>query len=220
MRIFFNIVLSLLVPGIVFATSFIRPYGASDYAGGTKAVGTKVNAEFAYISSWLNGGNIATGNIAAFGVATSNIANGAVTNIKLADANIKFSVGSGSTTLDGAYDLLQVANLSTTITTVGRPVRISLQTSGDTTTCAISPTKLGYVAFTGAGGEAYLYALRDSSTTMASFLSTNTLYRDCSAYSYTDQPAAGTYTYSIKATGNGASSGIQVCNCKLVVYEM
>lgn len=232
MRTIFNIAALYLIPSLALATSFVRPYGSADYAAGTKAVGTKVNAEFAYISSWLNNGNIASANIATLGVLATNLGTGSVitsklldgnvTNIKLADSNTKFTAGSGVFATGGGPSTLQlITNLSTTISTVGRPVRVSMQTSGDLTNCTGSGvTRLGYLTFDGSGGEADLYVIRDSQTTVASFLNTNVLYRDCSAYSYVDNPATGTHTYSARISLSSGLASLSVCNCKLVVQEL
>jgi len=85
MRRFFNILLFFAISTTANATTIVRPYGASDYAGGAKAVGSKVDSEFDTIVNWLNGGNIASGNIAAFGVLKTN----------LSIANLKSTAGSG-----------------------------------------------------------------------------------------------------------------------------
>lgn len=101
-----------------------RPYGSSDYAGGTKAVGSKVNAEFDTIVNWLNGGNIASDNIAAFGVGTANLANGSVTQIKLATK----TVSSGVLTINSTSTTVATAVTgSISVTGTGRPIFIGLK---------------------------------------------------------------------------------------------
>jgi len=209
MRRFFNIAVLCLIPSLAFATSFTRPYGASDYAGGAKAVGTKVNAELAYISSWLNGGNIATGNIANLGVSNSN----------LAASNIKFTDGSGTFFVTGATTLAQIPNLSTTITTVGRPVQIQLQSVATT----IGRGDYGYLYTAGGTGEAHLFLINGSATVMSQWYpdTTGAIHR-CSDFNYIDYPSAGTQTYSVKLsqTENVPNFAFTMGGCKLVVREL
>lgn len=213
MRRFFNIAVLCLIPSLAFATSFTRPYGASDYAGGAKAVGAKVNAEFAYISSWLNGGNIATGNIAAFGVANTNLA---MPNLGITTSSSSFS-GQGP-------NLVSVTNLSTTITTVGRPVEIRLQNAYDLVTISSSQTTIDGVysddTTSTRPGSSVMF-IRDSATVsrMAVPYKGTNVYNPCSSYSYIDQPSSGTYTYAVKVSNSGSNSTF-VYNCRLVVREL
>jgi hypothetical protein len=219
MRRIFNIAVLLLIPSIAYATSFTRPYGASDYAGGAKAVGDKVNAEFAYISSWLNGGNIATGNVADLGIATDNIADGAVTADKLADVNIKFTGSSGEYYITGDNTLAQITNLSTTITTTGRPVQLMLQSVATT----IGAGDYGYLYTGGNGGEAHVFLMNGSATVMSQHYPDETgVVHRCTDFNYIDSPAAGTQTYSVKVTVRETVPpyAFAMGGCVLVVREL
>lgn len=120
-----SVFIAIFVSGVVLAGTITRPYSSSDYAGGAKAVGSKVNTEFDTIVNWLNGANIASNNITALGISTSNIAAGAVTRPKLeALGESAVTISNVSTTTTSAQ---AIAGLSRTITTTGRPVFISLQ---------------------------------------------------------------------------------------------
>lgn len=218
------------------ATTITRPYGSSDYAGGTKAVGTKVNAEFASIVAWLNGANISSDNIATSGVATANIASFAVTTaklntasvtpVKLSTANLQISSSSSLYTLSNTETPATVTNLSTTITTTAdRPVSIRLENNPSTYQSSGVAQYTGYIKANGAGSDtlgASLFFVRDSSTTAHwQVLSNGVETVPCSAFSYTENLPSGTYTYYVKAsTGDASSTGIAVINCRLVVEEL
>lgn len=222
------------------ATTITRPYSASDYAGGTKAVGAKVNAEFANIVAWLNGGNIGSDNIATSGVATANIASFAVTNPKLGYQSVtldKLYPSSISVTASSAsYSTTSevpavVTGLSTTFVASGRPVKVSLETNPSTfSTGTYGGFLSGGNIVTGDGNDA-IFFVRDSSTTaFLRFAPINVgggLFarpvHPCSAFAYTETSLVqgNTYTFALKAsTGTtGASSTVSVTNCRLVVRE-
>lgn len=224
------------------ATTITRPYGASDYAGGTKAVGSKVNAEFANIVAWLNGGNIGSDNIATGGVATANIASFAVTNTKLGAASVsldKLAASSIAVTAAAVYSTTSevpatVTNLSTTFTASGRPVHVSLENNPGTWTFLGANRYEGYITggniITGDGEDAIFFVRDLSTTAMIKFAPINVgggLFarpvHPCSSFSYTDTSlsAGVTYTIALKAsTGTtGGFSTVSVVNCRLVVRE-
>jgi len=213
MRRIFNIAVLLLIPSIAFATSFTRPYGASDYAGGAKAVGDKVNSEFAYISSWLNGGNIASGNVANLGILRENME---AVNLEITTSSSSFS-GQGPILVD-------VTNLSTSITTSGRPVEVKMQSAYDAVVISGSSTTIDGVSSddtsSSTPGSAVMF-IRDSATItrMAVPSQAGNVYNPCSSYSYIDQPAAGTYTYKASVSNAGTNT-TYVYNCRLMVREL
>lgn len=119
--------LALLYSFAATGTTITRPYSSSDYAGGTRAVGSKINSEFESIVSWLNGGNISSPNIAPSGVATSNLADESVTQAKLADK----TVATGSLTITSTSTTVSTtaSNNATLSGTLGRPVMVGLMAS-------------------------------------------------------------------------------------------
>lgn len=219
--------LIFLIPSLALAGTYVRPYGPSDYAGGAKAVGSKVNSEFADIASFLNGKNIASSNITSLGVTTDNLAAGSVTTVKLSP-NYGVTAGSGLMTILGSTTLRQITNLSTTFTSYGKPVHLQLVPDAGGGTCG---STLSYISFTYAAGsslQAGLYMISDSSTTFKynyvngiTSASTVTEYYPCSMISHWAVPDPGSYTYSVKysAVAGGAFDGVSFCNCKLVVQE-
>lgn len=224
------------------ANTITRPYTSADYAGGQKAVGSKVNAEFDTIVNWLNGGNISSANIQGGGVATSNIASQAVTSSLIANGNVGFTQLAASnlkiTSSSSAFSFTNlysqvVNNLSTTITVTGtRPVRVSLDAAPATYLLSGSQVYGSYVTFQnsvahGASGTdwAALWFVRDGSTT-AHFAqtigktNTSDVYQPCSSFWFIDQPAAGAHTYSVSATSAGSVQDTAlIYNCRLVVRE-
>lgn len=204
-----------------FATTITRPYGPSDYAGGQKAVGSKVNAEFQSIVDWLNGGNIASGNIAASGVITANIADGAVTNVKRGAAN--YAVTTSSSLFSNTAALAQVTNLSTSITTYGRPVLVRLEAANSSYLISnISTTRGEVYSSDSSGAGSYITVLKNSSTLAKQRLpyqgASGENRHPCSAYTVLDAPTAGTYTYSVGVESNTGVTGY-VSGCKLTVTE-
>lgn len=224
MKKYLNILGLLLIPGVAFAGTIVRPYGPSDYAGGAKAVGSKVNSEFATIASFINGKNIASDNITDLGVNTANINTGAVTKIKqTSNYGITGSSGTYTNNYLASIDLIQVTNLSTTITTSGsKPVLIGLYPEQN-------GSAFGRLYFDNAGDTSNigrLWLLRDSSTTGAAHLlnagSGNIGSNSCGSFSYIDTPVSGTYVYSVRlsAVFSSATPSASVFNCKLVVQEL
>lgn len=223
------------------ATTITRPYGASDYAGGTKAVGTKVNAEFASIVAWLNGGNISSENIATSGVATSNIASFAVTTAKIANQNVTFAKLEAPkisvTSSSSAYVLAEsptpatVTNLSTTFTASGRPITVALEPVPSSYQLEGVTYYDGYVSGSNNAATSALFFVRDGSTTAHFYLRPITVtgplydYRvyPCSSFRYTETALVQgeEYTFAVKvSTGVAAGDDAAfVYNCRLVVRE-
>lgn len=217
------------------ATTITRPYSSADYAGGTKAVGSKVNAEFANIVSWLNNGNITSPNIGTGGVATSNLAdlgvttakidNNAVTPGKLSAPNIKVTSSSSLFTLSNTLTPATVTNLSTTIVASGvRPISVRLENNTGTYVSSGVDLPSGGIETIGANAltvGSNIFFVRDSSTTAHWPIALTAGSRVPCNFSYTEQnPAAGTYTYTVKASnGDASATGVAIFNCRLVVEE-
>jgi len=236
---------NFLILGVLFfgyaayalASTYVRPYGSSDYAGGQKAVGSKVNTEFESLTSWLNGGYIASGNIASLGVATSNVANGAITPAKIASSNLKVTSSSSAYAMSSVTPAT-ITNLSTTYTSNGRPVYIGLEASpetylsslvatygsGITTTADPAKGYSGAIFFvTGSSTTAHfpLWNLVSSGIAVGAPTYTGTPYQ-CADFHYTDSSMISGSTYTISANVSAATTStavVSVTNCRLVVRE-
>lgn len=215
---------------LVFGNTITRPYSSADYAGGQKAVGAKVNAEFQSIVDWLNGGNIGPTNIATQGVATSNLADGSVTLAKMAGAccgypTVTNSSSAFSSSTNAGVTPVTVSNLSTTFTSHGRAIYVGLEPNLSTYLLNNNQTFGSYIAVVGGSNGVFsnLFFVRNTSTTAhfnITTFSNNTGYT-CSDFHYTeDALAAGTYTFSVKVSSYAnLASSIAVFNCRLVVRE-
>ncbi len=139
------------------------------------------------------------------GISTAKIANAAVTRAKLSAAGpvISASSGSFSTASTGIVD---VTNLSVTITTTGAPVILMLISANDGgATYFGNDTTHTQELFIYRGAGSIAYWFQDNSHIALSLLTL-------------DQPAAGTYTYSVKTRTNGGQGFVN--SYKLVAYEL
>jgi hypothetical protein len=156
-------------------------------------------------------------------VTTAKIASGAVTPAKKAALGQQISASSGSFS-SSSTSVIDVTNLSVTITTTGRPVFIGLIQDGG-------------------GSSAYLLTKRDSEATAATLfilrgattISDQQLKVDnnlSGGYSYLqipssslftiDTPTSGTYTYKVRGRVDisGSTPLFGVYNSKLIAYEL
>lgn len=218
------------------ATTITRPYGSSDYAGGTKAVGSKVNAEFANIVAWINGGNISSDNIATAGVATANLASFVVTEAKIAAyavtpgklsvRNLKITSSSSLFTLSNTVTPATITNLSTTIVASGlRPLSVRLENNPGTYVSSGVNREAGGVETVGANAltvGSNIFFVRDSTTTAHWPIALTAGSRVPCNFSYTETtPPAATYTFTVKASnGDASATGLAIFNCRLVVEEL
>lgn len=202
---------TFIVSAISYATTYNRPYSSTVYNAGTKAVGTYVNAEFQAIADFLNNGNISSVNIQAAGVEQNDL----FSNMRITDASSLFTASGATAT--------QVTNLSATITTQGRPVRLEIIGTGTLYQNSGTSTLAAYLSSNDSIFNAsYLTFNRDSSTLSQQKINYNAtlLYADpCSSYSHTDFVSAGTYTYSVKVFSNPGNA-VVVAGCRLVVREL
>lgn len=160
---------------------------------------------------------VKTANIENLGVGTNQLGNSAVTTGKIADAQVtpvKIVTNYLQSNSCGAYTnssgvLTAVTNLSVGITTSGKVVRIQLQPDGSGNSSSISITS-------GQTGNMYVY--RDGAE-IANFelspISPDGMRIPVSSISFTEAPAAGTYTYDIRVV----TSSISISYCRLVVSE-
>lgn len=210
-----NLISILIASGAVsalsYAATYNRPYNSTYYTGGTKAVGPVVNAEFQAITDWINGGNIASGNIAALGVYGYNL----FSNFLITDSSSLFT-NTGATPQ-------QITNFTGSITTSGRPVALSIQGTGTTYMITGSSTLAGLIYSDDlASRQSYLAFYRDGSIISQQRINAggkNDAADKCSAFSHIDFPVAGAYTYQVKifsAPGFTAT----VAGCRLVIREL
>lgn len=211
--------------GLSLATTYNRPYDSTDYAGGTKAVGAYVNAEFQGLTDFLNAGNLSSINIANGGIATANIAGGAVTPAKMARlTDDSFSILSGS--ISSVSTTATVTGLEFSITTSGRPVAIYVRGLD-------LPNVSGYFAVvsdtsTSMLGSVYLYRngvvlqnVRIGGTVPSGQEgASNRFFYPPSAFNFIDNPVAGTYTYSIRVSVDDANSSISLADLQVIAYEL
>lgn len=197
--------------GLSYASTYNRPYTSADYAGGAKAVGSKVNTEFQDLANWLNGGNIESGNIAVLGVRASNL----FSNFAISDSSSLFTSTGVTAT--------QVTNFSKDITTGGRPVHLSIQNTS--TVYAINGTDTlfaGLYSDDNINHQSYVGFYRNGSLIAQSRVNFGGIVNRadaCSAFSYIDFIVAGSYTYTVKVF-NAAGFTTTVVGCRFVVREL
>lgn len=154
-------------------------------------------------------------------VTTDKIDDGAVTQAKRAALGQQISSTSGAFGNSGSLSASgAVTNLSVTITTTGRPVKLELISDGSGNACYFN---LGALNNTYGG----LVFNRDSTEISRNEIGLridggsggNDLRVPCSSFSHIDVPSSGTYTYTVRYYRPGFS-GISVYYAKLVAYEL
>lgn len=163
---------------------------------------------------------VTTALLAAGAVTEDKIAAGNVTRAKLASFNYTLSSSCGSFTSSSA-SLVDVTNLSASITTSGRPVRIVLVSANNSGAWSIFG---GAVA--GASATFYAYILRGSTEIGIQALTVGATGGTlagasvpCSAVSHIDVVGAGTYTYKVQISIVGTGL-VAITEAKLLVYEI
>ena len=154
---------------------------------------------------YSNGANtvtgLATANSARLGTSSSGVPSMMAANYILSASCGSFSTSSGS--------LVDVTNLTATITTTGRPVMMVVQGDGNNSganTIIASST-----------GSASISFVRDS-TALGLLVPVNLPSAVCASVTQVDFPAAGTYTYKVQANSNAGS--MSIFNMKLLVMEL
>lgn len=135
-------------------------------------------------------------------------------------ANYQVSASSGAFSTNSTI-LVDVTNLSVSITTTGRPVILKLVGTADNSSSWLR------VSSTAASPGFAVMLVRDSTDLNilypeATFADggTNAIQLPPSCIEYFDVPAAGTYTYKIQAGCIAGSTGCQINNVRLVAYEI
>lgn len=157
----------------------------------------------------LSAGDITTTLIADNSISTAKLQSGSVTNAKLVAANKQLSSSSGSFST-GSSSYVDATNLTCTITTSGRPVIIQLVPDG---------SSASYIYNDSSSSGVSLDILRDVTEIAAySLSSSRTPASGIVAY---DAPAAGTYTYKVRAARDVLVAGnTYIMNSKLLVVEL
>lgn len=166
--------------------------------------------------------NVTTAKIADSAVTTAKINDAAVTTAKLADTavtraklpavgqQVSSSCGSFSTT---SATLVDVTNLSVSLTTSGRPVFLGLISSGEGDTSLFT----GWSSMSNSSNIVYVAFLRDS-TVICTTLGNTTTGSDSGHIFHIDAPSSGTYTYKVQARTSAGTAIIT--NMKLVAFEL
>lgn len=180
-------------------------------------------------------------------ILNADIADLTIESGKLADRTVGTSVGiggiarsasSGSFSMSSATETA-VTNLSVTIITAGKPVQLQLESAAATADSAtglymeggcsgggtgtITCSSVGKILFARGGTDLVEDSFGQSWQVVAggSFISASTSNsRPCGSFSYIDDVAAGTYTYTVETARLTTGSTVFVKNCKLVAYEL
>jgi hypothetical protein len=167
-------------------------------------------------------------------ISTSNIASGAITQPLLAARSTGATVGVGGVAISASSgnfstssaSPVAVTNLSVTITTTGRPVRVFLQSDGSVGN--VTRVACGNSSTAPVSGFFYLY--RGASIVSSETLEVGAgnpaagqgITVPAGSIQFLDTPAAGTYTYSLQVapfSANGSPS-MNVGFVVLVAYEI
>lgn len=167
-------------------------------------------ADNSIIGSKLTASVVTTTKIADATITTAKIADAQITKAKLAALGQQLSSSSGTFSTSSS-SLVDVTNLTCTITTTGRPVKIELVPDGTTNT--------GYIE-NDTGSSSVSIALNKGGTIIGQ-ANIAPGRMPVSVCSYVDVPAAGTYTYKIQAARDVLVAGnTHVYYAKLLVYEL
>lgn len=136
---------------------------------------------------------------------------------------VAVSVSSGSYQ-NTTTTFTDVTNLSVTITTNGRPVKLELIPALATTTCYVAALGIGSVS----DGESAFRFMRDATAigqmrltiSGASSAGGWNLGMPPGVISTVEAVSAGTYTYTLQGKANNGNSRADVFHCKLVAYEL
>ena len=165
-------------------------------------------------------GSIANPIPLALGIDTANIASNAITTAKITDANVTraklAAVGQQVSGSSGSFSTtsttgVSVTNLTFSLTTSGRPVRLFLQSASGATNPAWGATSGTATIIITRGGVAIDGGIAVHSSAVGGYFTPQTV--GC-----LDVVAAGTYTYDVILKNSGGTSICQ--QCVLVGYEL
>lgn len=152
------------------------------------------------------------------GITTAKIADANVTRPKLVAVGQQISSSSGVATVTGT-SIVDVTNLSVTITTTGRPVVIFIQPEN----ASGNPAGI-YANYVGGPGESCtMYLQKGFATEVArwQFVQSGTSdFQQINMPYFLDTPAAGTVAYKISAANSSLTASMNFNYVVLVAYEL
>jgi hypothetical protein len=201
------------------------PISRSNFTSNQVLTSTRLNTDFNTAYTRLNelpGDCITDETITSAKIDDGTIVNADISSsaviarTKLAALPYTISTSSSGSFSTSSSTLVDVTNLTASITTTGGAVEIMLIPSG-TAYCSVN------IAVTaGAFSSGEISFLRDA-TNLGSLATvsnvTGTTGAPGAGFRMIDFPAAGTYTYKAQAKVSGASATMAVDNCKLLVRE-
>lgn len=164
-------------------------------------------ADDAIITQKILNSNVTTAKIADLNVTTAKIADGAITQAKRVSLGQQVSDSSGAFA-DNSGFVVDVTNLSVTITTTGRPVMIFMQSDGSGNASELYCVSVGYLKLLRGSTEVARQTVANPANPSAHGHPIMIL----------DTPPAGTYTYKVQ--GYTPYYSITVKYFKLVAYEL
>jgi hypothetical protein len=184
---------------------------------------TGANAIAATMTSTGTGSLVATATAANANTLTNKVTRSTGTTVGTQGVAISTSCGTFSTS---STSLVDVTNLSVTITTSGRPVFVGLISDGTGSSTSASHLRivdpgsqthtLGYFALL---RDSTQIAYTDIQTQVQSVSTTLALHLPPSSVFAVDAVAAGTYTYKMQVAGESGTT-FTVALSKLVAYEL
>jgi hypothetical protein len=191
---------------------------------------SSVDANRAVGTNHLKDASVTVAKLASASVGTSQLIDANVTQAKLAARATGTTVAAGGVAISSSCGVAygnstssytSVTNLNVTITALGRPVKVALQSDG--TTGSLS----GFlINLNGSPPDPVAVGIFRDSTQVAEYRiggsSTTSTPVPASSIVFLDQPAAGTYTYTVKmkAVSTGAGTSASIFNCVLIAYEI
>jgi hypothetical protein len=168
---------------------------------------------------------VATADIQNSAITTAKIADGNVTQAKRVDLGQQISASSGTFSTTSS-SLVDVTNLTVTITTTGRPVFVGLISDGNGANS--SRLFINTTSSTNTGGIGDFAIIRGSTeiareelqTGQASSATSKSASCPSSALSTIDVVAAGTYTYKVQCAALTGGGSCAVQRTKLIAYEL
>jgi hypothetical protein len=168
-------------------------------------------------------------------VQTNDIQNSAITTAKINDLAVtqakRAALGQQISASSGAFStastsLVDVTNLSVTITTTGRPVFVGLISDGNGANA--SRLRITTTSSTNTGPTAEYAIIRDSteitrvelSSLQASSASTKAIGCPVGALFVIDVPSAATYTYKVQCSALAGGGNCTLQYAKLIAYEL
>jgi hypothetical protein len=188
---------------------------AAFYGGATTVDGSTL--EVSGTSIRVKDSGIVTAKIADSNVTTAKLADGAVTQAKRAALGQQISSSCGNFS-GSSSSYVDVTNLSVSLTTTGRPVKILCIPDGSAAGGYFSASSTA-----GALGDIFLQVLRDA--TVVGVINYNcpgaseSIQIPAPAVAALDLPAAGTYTYKLQIRKQSGSA-YGALNVKLAAYEL